>query len=114
MLLMCIALLLLLMLLSLLLLLLLLLLIVMRVNALQPNMSDPITIAQTAAFTLHSRPSASKKIFLDFDGHITTGTAWNNGGPPSITSPRYDKVRHPCEEPVTSLVETGSWHSRGG
>ncbi len=32
----------------------------------------------------HSNPSASKKIFLDFDGHVVTGTSWNqfnNGNP---------------------------------
>jgi hypothetical protein len=87
----CMTLLLLLLLLSLLLL--LLLLMMMHVLAPQPNMSDPITIAQTAAFTLHSRPSASKKIFLDFDGHVTTGTAWNTAKP-TITTPRYDTIRH--------------------
>lgn len=25
-----------------------------------------------------SKPSASKKIYLDFDGHVVTGTTWNN------------------------------------
>lgn len=28
-------------------------------------------------FKLHSKPGASKVIYLDFDGHTTTGTAWN-------------------------------------
>ncbi|HJQ79629.1 MAG TPA: hypothetical protein VJ828_06720, partial [Lacipirellulaceae bacterium] len=28
-------------------------------------------------FLLHSNPGATKKIFLDFDGHVTTGTMWN-------------------------------------
>lgn len=27
---------------------------------------------------LHSRSSATRKIYLDFDGHVTTGTDWNN------------------------------------
>ena len=31
-------------------------------------------------FKLHSRPTASKVIYLDFDGHATTGTPWNSGG----------------------------------
>lgn len=34
------------------------------------------------AFALHSNPTATKKIFLDFDGHVVSGTIWNsrNGG----------------------------------
>ncbi|MEJ2113106.1 MAG: PKD domain-containing protein, partial [Flavobacteriaceae bacterium] len=35
-----------------------------------------ITIAEV--FTLHSKPSASKVVHLDFDGHEITGTIWNN------------------------------------
>ncbi len=38
----------------------------------------------------HSNPSASKKIFLDFDGHVVVGTSWNqynNGNP--IYAPAY-------------------------
>lgn len=39
------------------------------------------------AFLLHSRPAASKKIYLDFDGHITTNGYWNtqNGGLDIVT-----------------------------
>lgn len=41
----------------------------------QPDAPDvPITMAQ--AFSLHSKPTATKKIFLDFDGHNTSNTAW--------------------------------------
>jgi hypothetical protein len=29
-------------------------------------------------FFLHSNPTATKTIFLDFDGHVTTRTSWNN------------------------------------
>src|SRR5262249_22697296 len=29
-------------------------------------------------FTLHSRPSCTKKIYLDFKGFTTSGTAWNS------------------------------------
>lgn len=28
-------------------------------------------------FQLHSRPSATRKVYLDFDGHVTSGTWWN-------------------------------------
>lgn len=31
-----------------------------------------------SAFTLHSNPGADHTIYLDFDGHVTEGTAWNN------------------------------------
>lgn len=29
-------------------------------------------------FTLHSKPGASRIVFLDFDGHTISGTAWNS------------------------------------
>lgn len=39
-------------------------------------------------FQLASLPGADKTIYLDFDGHVTTGTAWNNSyGDPIITNP---------------------------
>ena len=31
----------------------------------------------TQTFILHSRPTATRKIYLDFTGHTTTGTSWN-------------------------------------
>ncbi|MEV8377537.1 zinc-dependent metalloprotease family protein [Kribbella sp. NPDC056861] len=33
--------------------------------------------AEGPAFELHSKPGATKVIYLDFDGHNLTGTAWN-------------------------------------
>jgi hypothetical protein len=67
----------------------------------QPSSPDtPLTVAQT--FALHSRPNATRKILLDFDGHVTTGTAWNNAkGKDPIITPPYDKVRCPqaCYKP---------------
>jgi len=44
-----------------------------------------------ATFGLHSNPGAGRVIYLDFDGHTTTGTTWNsanNGGAPIVT-PAY-------------------------
>jgi subtilisin-like proprotein convertase family protein len=52
-------------------------------------MSGPV-FGPPDAFHLHSRPGASKVIFLDFDGHTTTGTSWNNASRPSIFTPPYD------------------------
>ena len=41
-------------------------------------------------FILHSRPGAKRVLFLDFDGHLTTGTAWNSSYGDPIISPAYD------------------------
>ncbi|MCY3005919.1 MAG: cadherin domain-containing protein [Planctomycetota bacterium] len=42
-------------------------------------------------FKLHSRPSATKTIYLDFDGFTARGTPWNAGrGRDPIISPAYD------------------------
>lgn len=48
-----------------------------------------LTAAET--FSLHSKPGASKVIYLDFDGHTTTGTSWNSSftSGASITTPPY-------------------------
>ncbi len=35
-------------------------------------------IAEADVFFLHSRPGSDNVLFLDFDGHIITNTAWNN------------------------------------
>jgi hypothetical protein len=39
--------------------------------------STPLSFATTDTFRLHSRPASNKKIYLDFDGHLTTNTSWN-------------------------------------
>jgi hypothetical protein len=49
----------------------------------------PFPLSQT--FLLHSDPTATKTIYLDFDGHTTSGTDWNtvyNGGA-NIITPAY-------------------------
>jgi hypothetical protein len=47
-------------------------------------------------FQLSSLPSADKTIYLDFDGHVTTGTTWNSQyGVSNITSPPYDTNGNP-------------------
>jgi len=48
-------------------------------------------------FLLHSLPGASKVIYLDFDGHTTSGTPWNTyftGGTDIVSLP-YDFNRNP-------------------
>lgn len=42
-------------------------------------------------FLLHSRPSSKRKIYLDFNGHTSTGTAWNSSyARDPIVSPAFD------------------------
>lgn len=60
--------------------------------------ASPSDVAQTGAvyaldqtFLLHSRKSSKRKIYLDFNGHTTTGTAWNTSyGVDPIISPALD------------------------
>lgn len=54
-------------------------------NASDNQASVPVTSAAPQAtlddaFLLHSRPGASNVVYLDFNGHNITGTAWNSGG----------------------------------
>ena len=42
-------------------------------------------------FLLQSRPTATRKIYLDFDGHLTIGTPWNNGRSATLTTPPFTK-----------------------
>ncbi len=49
---------------------------------------DGVNLAQT--FALSSLPSASQTIYLDFNGHTTTGTLWNSTyNQPTINTPAY-------------------------
>jgi hypothetical protein len=60
-----------------------------------PSQQDAsISLAQ--AFSLSSRPESKYKIFLDFDGHITTGTDWNTAyGRDPIVTPPFNKDSDP-------------------
>jgi hypothetical protein len=40
-------------------------------------------------FILHSRPGAPNKVYLDFNGHTISGTAWN-GSTPTLTARPFD------------------------
>lgn len=46
-------------------------------------------------FLLHSRPTATRKIYLDFDGHVTTGTPWNGGRSATLTTPPFSRDANP-------------------
>lgn len=50
----------------------------------------PADLSQT--FLLHTNPGATKRIYLDFDGHVTSGTSWNSSftGGANIVTPAFD------------------------
>src|SRR6266487_5596273 len=56
-------------------------------------------------FLLHSRPGATKVIYLDFDGHVTTGTPWNTWDTqlPNIVSTPFDLDGFPLTFSPTEL-----------
>jgi PKD repeat protein len=53
----------------------------------------PYPLDQT--FLLHSKPGAPRVIYLDFDGHTATGTAWNSTVP-TINAAPYDLDGNPA------------------
>ena len=50
--------------------------------------------ATSQTWTLHSRPAATRKIFLDFDGVDRQDTAWNRAGTGQITNGTHIGLRH--------------------
>ncbi|MGW6280409.1 M12 family metallo-peptidase [Kribbella sp. NPDC055071] len=56
-----------------------------------------VAAATGPAFELHSKPGSNRVIYLDFDGHTITGTAWNTGGKPaSVNVTAYDTDGNPA------------------
>jgi PKD repeat protein len=53
-------------------------------------------------FLLHSKPGAGRVIYLDFNGHTTSGTNWKSGA--SFTSPAYDVDGNPAAFSTTELA----------
>jgi hypothetical protein len=63
-----------------------------------PRWAEQAVAAATGpAFELHSKPGSNRVIYLDFDGHTITGTAWNasKGIDPVNVSP-YDTDGDPA------------------
>ena len=46
-------------------------------------------------FFLHSNPKATKLIYLDFDGHVTERTSWNNRTNKALTTPQFSSDKDP-------------------
>ncbi len=63
----------------------------------------PFPAADT--FVLHSRPASNRKIFLDFNGHTTTGTRWNTSftSGAAISTPAYDLDGAPTTFSTTEM-----------
>ena len=61
-----------------------------------PMTSVP-TYPLAETFRLHSRPTATRKIYLDFDGHVTSGTPWNFAwrGGADFTTPPFSRDASP-------------------
>lgn len=56
-------------------------------------------------FKLHSKPGSSNVVFLDFDGHTITGTAWNNyTGQSSLAARAYDQDGAPASFSTSELA----------
>jgi hypothetical protein len=54
-----------------------------------PPLPSSTPFPASDSFSLHSRLGANRVIYLDFDGHTVSGTAWNGGGA-DIHAPPYD------------------------
>lgn len=68
------------------------------------TLSGNALLDPSLTFRLHSDPTATRIIYLDFDGHTTTGTAWNtNSGVASYSSPAYDTDGNPGSFSSTEL-----------
>lgn len=50
---------------------------------------------QDQTFALNSRPGARRVIYLDFNGHVTQGTDWNDPDLPEIVTPVFDLDGNP-------------------
>ncbi|HSG62016.1 MAG TPA: Ig-like domain-containing protein [Pseudomonadales bacterium] len=80
-----------------------------------PASVDNLSVAATdpgEVFFLHSRPGAANVVYLDFDGHTLSGTAWNNyTGAPSLSAKAFDVDGDPTtfnQEELSRIAET--WH----
>lgn len=62
-------------------------------------------ISADQTFLLNSSPNSTKTIYLDFNGHVTTNTAWNSSyGISTISSPAYDLDNVPGSFNATELT----------
>ncbi len=55
----------------------------------------PEAVAPEQTFFLHSRPGAARVVFLDFDGAVISGTAWNSGRADPLFARPFDTDGNP-------------------
>jgi len=69
------------------------------------SVSQEALVPVEQTFVLHSRPSATKKIYLDFNGHTTSGTSWKDikDGDSTFVTPAYDFDGNPATFSSTEL-----------
>jgi hypothetical protein len=68
-------------------------------------------IALDEVFNLHSRPGAPNTVFLDFDGHVISGTAWNASGASVYYAAPYDLDGDPLSFNDTERARIAEiWH----
>ena len=65
-----------------------------------PRIAAPVP---ANVFQLHSRPAATKVIYLDFDGQVTKNTPWNQSAA-TITTTAYDVDSNPSSFSSTELA----------
>ncbi|MGR3276772.1 zinc-dependent metalloprotease family protein [Acaryochloris marina NIES-2412] len=70
------------------------------------NINPSSSLAVSNTFQLHSNPNAQHTIYLDFDGHTTSGTWWNNGG--TIRSSAYNRDGNSASFSTSELLEIQS------
>lgn len=72
--------------------------------------SKPSALA-AGAFELHSKPGSNRVIFLDFDGYVITGTAWNaSQGVDPVNVTAYDTDGNPgVFSTAEQAVVTETW-----
>lgn len=70
-----------------------------------------LAAADTAeTFSLHSRPGSSRVLYLDFDGHMVSGTGWNNKTSGPCYADAYDSDGLPGTFSSAELVAiSGVW-----
>ena len=76
--------------------------------------ASPVTPISTSipdadTFFLHSRPGANRTIFLDFDGHLISGTAWNNSTGGDCYAEPYDADNVPGFSSVELATVKSVW-----
>jgi PKD repeat protein len=77
--------------------------------------STPTAVVNSAdAFKLHSLPGSNRVIYLDFNGHTTSGTQWNNNktGGADIVSAPFDMDGNPGNWSADELARIKAIWSR--